>query len=811
MPSTDPTYQLSLTGLFNLVSMSPTLTLTDKQQLPNPPFLVTGPYLDLAGNENYQQTVDLFAWSGNHTLMLYSDASTAKLRPLPSTLLAPENDPYQFVNATLSVTAACVDLYGNQLTSTAATSSTTLQWTDPLVAPAAWPGLSIGYLIEQDLLHLDPVLRLQLEWKLPSSQITETQRIGLMLQYARIYQQLARSKASLTCSILTQPITEASERFGSKVLNGLLQERVTLILDALYLGVVSHLPLPEIRFTLNKRTGNYIQQILCPLNTSLTVTMTNVPPVTSVILPQHNAEDTGAASIRKFASRFESALQFLGAKLMIGQTVEVGAPNLYFLSTGAVGMQIGVTPIEGREQTIYVGYAPQPLGLQTYTRSQIATTGLAALIANPNGTTNLFTPAADATAACTNLDVDVSMNGFLNTLDALLAPDMAVPASLIGDGILQQMIAAKEQIADTLSQTVLSLSTANQDGGAPLAAACQCYEQSMLRSASSFYNVDAIAVYSVSIANAPSATMNLFGHMELNRDDVTISPFNCSVSSESGYAPIAISVRTKGSVDELAMPTTLRIHALEVDLQTVTITTDGAGDQSDYTFGTWLEYAIPFEKPMDIPSVTVTLPLRACPQPVQLLGQSCTGASPSTAAPISQTLQWSLSGTYQRNCIAQDSLLVTIATNTAEADSRARTGTGQDIVDALALYNALSPLIAPYLGTSLQDQVPPLALSSTTKDAIAAFAGAANYIQQCLPVAARGINGPPRAGETYQYEISEGPASETDDTWVMLVHQVSEGAPLSALVPSIPGCQTTQPRTDRPPPRCLRSLSPSDL
>lgn len=780
----DTDYSSSLSSLFSLVGITPSVTGGGKT--------VTGPMM-VASTQTPQsqtpyvflQSFNLLALAGNHTLTLYADPSLAKHRPLPLNLRT--HDPYQYVGRELNIAVSLVDVYGDVLRKEAYDpTSVTLPWIDVPAAPNAWPGVTISYEIDRVAVVNTPLLRLHMHWKAGRG-LTEAQRISTMMLFGRIYHQLGHGEASVDFSLLpAAPLTEAGEIL-KRPLAVTLQSHVALILDALYAGL-NECPLPEITLLMPRDARDYTALSLTQLAASVRITLNGGGGSATSSLQEYLHRGDGAASLRQFATQFETALSLLGAKLMVGSTGADGESSLWMMNTSASGVSIKVTPAASNS-----GYAPLPLSLQLQTRADCGT-DLNHFILNGGGKQfDLISP-----VPCTGMDVDGTMASFLQTLDMLLTPASAVLAEQVLQGqVLQQMVMAKQTLADVLSGYAVPLTDTDVQATAITTAARECYRQNILAAASSYYSVDALAMYTVEITNSPQTRVNVFGHLKASsQSEVSLSPLTCQWQGQTSYAPVAISVREKGSVDEVKLPTSLQIDALEFNLQTVQVQMQD-GSTGSYTYGTWLHYALPPE-PLSLAAEIVALPLRSYPQSVALQSQQ---AAPQQAAAeqtlLSHMLSWDLACNFQSNYVAQDSLLVTVQMNTLGFSAKMLGDATTDLVDALGQYQMLMAKIGPTLA-ALPTHYGQQSLPQNMQDALAAFGGAAQLVAAQAgnrPTTARGFSD---GTSQFTFEVLDGPADLSrplDSPWIVRVLPPVGNNPLpdvASLVPGLDGYQATR-------------------
>jgi hypothetical protein len=786
--STNARYQLSINNLFHLCSFQPTLTHQNKTYPLSTQPLVSSPTTPV--NRTCSQTLDLMDAMAKHqgidNFLSPNTSFTDELMELAELLLSdvlmhPAYDPYQYVGDQLELNPSWVDIFGNSLLISDVDDTFNIPWTDPLVGLNSWPGLSVSYgvkNISHDLLWEETVLQLHIDWR-PPSHITSNDLKSAnryRLQYAKIYHQLNSTYtwAFVDSSMLPEQLLDTC--INKKTLITELRTIAWKILIALdtHFYIPDHtvsfdpinIPLKGMPFNTN---------VLFPLSINLHIQLNpdylvyltdglTANDVNTACNLQPRSSGEGAVSLEPFARDLEKAMETMDYKVMNGN--KENSNDLWILRYGATGLQINLQTVQSNE--LFHGYAPPPVMTELYNSGTLDpssyNTFLTAL--DPD---NIFALSDDL--AVSNLDTDKTFATYLIQLEQLLTAKnaMALSASSIQavQSALNYCQQTKYLLAFGLPANVLNL----HNGEAGNVNAQNAYTQAMLKRATNFYDVDAVALLNTTLqlntAQDPDGLLNSIGiygeFLSQDNNEIQFSAVEGIINLLDGQLSVNIMSQRKGLLEAVTLPGSLQIKAFEINMQSLSInpfTFDEGNNPPDYRIGEWIRFVIP-PAPITSPQQEIGLPMRAFPKTPVITAQGF--SQPQEITSLEDAKSWLLQGTYRHNYIAQDAIKVRCIVNTLPPVSASLSDTSLSLVNALSLYSILAEKINPYLSNAiLEDETSMNTI--TNQYAVEAFAAISQVIAQSTrqPVIGKKHlqfalgDGPGQI--VYSFYISEAPA-----------------------------------------------------
>ncbi|HTO80790.1 MAG TPA: hypothetical protein VMQ73_01090, partial [Methylomirabilota bacterium] len=453
---------------------------------------------------------------------------------------------------------------------------------------------------------------------------------------------------------------------------------------------------------------------------------------------------------QQFATDMEAVLAPLGMRVMAGDLDVPGGAKFWLLRWQGNGLQVGFKPGG-------MGFAPTPIATSLQSRQGIQPSLFTTAGYNFQPDffiTNPLNP--------TNMDMDSVLSSFLTAVETFLSPEYAIPAAIAAGPQVDACIAHKQTLAQELAARVVPLAETDADP-ALLAAATTKYQQACLLDLRNFYAVDADAAVNVTVT-APQTPPDLivYGHFTLPQgSDIMVSAGQSRISDTDPALAVSLSARHKGWEASFELPTDFRVEALELVTGTISVTDpdEPSGQPRKYVVGTWLRFVTDSDLDLTLASPpTIPLPLRSYPAAPVLSAQSY-AQIPGTQ--LESVKSWSFDCTYLHQPAAQDTVHITAELNGPPKAVRLMATRGLDLLDGLALFQAIYPPISAEFDAHLR--LGTSGPTSTTLDAITNFV----LLVQCIaenfayvPTGGNALGGPPG----FKFALNEF-ATDGDPDW----------------------------------------------
>lgn len=772
------------------------------------------------------ETPDPTIWRYRHVVPLVASWPD-KVEDWPADLTqTPQYSPYKWIGQTAAVDLRWTDLFGNEWPSGQGSPnpavSVPLQYTDPLIALSQLPYLSINYRFESG--GGGPQLALNFAVQLPTGNVSppqppypdddtgSTRKCNDLRAYAQAYYQLADPNvaATITTSLLVaagkpQPVTIAIDAIRNTIL------KIYGYLYACPLGSVAPQPptLDPLTLTVPPNgTVSVAQDVKYPLTVALALSRPAplvatpfqsgpVESISTTIAPLTAVQGGDAHSLASFAKDFENAFQTQQLVIAVGPSAGEGlsanSRQVWVVHYGASGLNITI-----HTDIAPANFAPRPLSNQLQS-TDVQVHQFDAAQGKLSDTMS--------TVTVTNVDLDAQMQKFLSAVDLMFSATDAIPAALIDTSALNGLSSSKQTLVDCLVGSLekpdaypgyitdLNTGTSYADGSyqptdpiAPrIVAAVDRYRQECLIRLSSFYDMDAVTVPTVSatfgVPDDPG--LYLFGHLAVDGSSAKAS--GNSADAETGFSltsgkcalattpkPMAFGLFAKhvSAQSVYACTPSFVIDAIQHDVTHVSV------DNATYDVGGWLTFVIPRPALTDVPALAIPIVLRAFPQPPQLMVQSGVQLLADRDAPPSDgnaDLQlllaktWALKGTYQHTFAAQDTVHLKAEINVSTEDAApvivmAAEG-GRDLIDTLIDFNLNYPPLQAFFAANHLDSIrdPQKAKNlPLLTSALNAFATLVNEVaisiwpKKPAPAAVRLAVGDALVAYESQYQIQDG-------------------------------------------------------
>ena len=783
MPASDPGGPGALNQLYNLITAeSVTINGTVLPTTGLPP--VFGPVNqngDSAGRWTYRHVFPLIAsWPNS---------------PPPT---PPDScNPYKLIAQTAAFGLMWTDLFGNEWGPVQPAVSTTLKYVDPLVSLSQLPYLTFDYIFQTA--NNTPQLQIPFTFTPPTYASGDaTRKQNDIAAYAQSYYQLTGSQiaATVTTSLVLAsgqpaPIAVAVDTISNNIL------KIYAALVALPLGGTQAAPavlLDPIAVTVPPGGTQLNNALKYPLTVTLTFTRNGpiadgfpadgpVKTVSTTIAPHTAGQSGDAHSLTDFATKFETA--FTAQDLVIavgasaGQGLTANSRQVWVVCYGALGINISF------QTASPANFAPRPLDNVLRSRS------VSVRQVNNDGT--LGDASTAATVAVTDIDLDAQMQKFLTAVDLMFSAADAIPTALLNTPALNALSSSKQTIVTHLIDYVTDLASGKSysSGGFtpsdPIAAAADSYQQECLIRLGAFYDMNSVAVPTVTatFGGASDPGLNLFGHPAQASDaaadgekEFTLTSGKCALATTATPMAIGLFAKNVSSYKSYVGDPSFVIDAIQHDVTPITV----AG--ATYEVGSWLTFVNP-RAPLAMPPLDIPIPLRAFPQPPQLLVQNAVELINDPDAPQStdDNLQlalakaWSLNGSYQHAYTAQDTVHLDVKINIGLGGAvglRAALAS-KDLLDTLVEFNLIYPQLQTIFASGNLGGIrtPAQAQQATTlKNALQSFASLVDDVATCswtisspVPMLL-GAPGEGLVARESQYRIDDGYNVETPtDIW----------------------------------------------
>jgi hypothetical protein len=696
---------------------------------------------------------DVTRWNYRHVFPLVASWPN----PAPSTPPAGCN-PYTYIGQTAGFGLMWTDLFGNEWGPVASSLSTTLKYLDPLVSLSQLPYLTLD--CEFVSVGQAAQLQINLTVALPTYASGDaTRQQNDIAAYAQAYYQLTGNQVAAT--VTTSLVLASGQPAPIPVDVGAISADILKIYSALVaipLGGTQPPPpltLDPIAVTVPQANT----ALKYPLTVALTLTRNGpiadgfpadgpVKTVSTAIAPHTSGQTGDAHSLTDFATKFEAAFAAQDLVIAVGASAGEGltanSRQVWVVCYGALGINITIA------SATPANFAPRPLDNVLLSRSAVSVRQL-----NQDGT--LGDDSTAASVAVTDVDLDAQMQKFLAAVDLIFSATDAIPTALVNTSAIDALSVSKQAIVTNLIGYVTDLASGKSysDGGwgpnDPMTAAAYLYQQQCLIRLSAFYDMNSVTVPMVTATfnGAADPGINLFGHPAQAADstadgekEFTLTSGKCALATPTPPAtgtPMAIGLFAKNvtfSKQYVGNPSFV-VDALQHDITPVTI------NNETYEVGPWLAFVNP-RPDLAMPQLTIPIPLRAFPQPPQLLTQTALelindpDAPQSTDDNFQLTLAkaWSLNGSYQHAYAAQDTVHLDVKINIGLSGAVAlgAMAAPKDLLAALVEFNLIYPQLQALFVSNKLDAIrtPQQAQAAATlKNALQSFATLVGDVATC--------------------------------------------------------------------------------
>ncbi|TCO71650.1 hypothetical protein [Rhodovulum euryhalinum] len=631
--------------------------------------------------------------------------------------LPPGDNPYAHVGKAVEIGLSRVDLFGNLWAGGNEGGALATAHDDPLIPPSTLPYLAFSHAFEggpqAPRLVVTPVLTPPVYVAESASDESARQRKSADLAaYAAAYYQIAdiagqaQVDATLTTSLLpgaALPVDVAA--LAADLLTAYRTIHATPIAPTFPATPPPVQPLTPLSAPVDP--GGLAPGLAVPLSVRLTIARrgpfapdvpadSRVRSVTLAVPPRMDAAPGGTSplSLDAFKAGFKAAFgahdRVLAAGADRNATGGDAGRQLWVVRYGRTGLspEFATAPPPC--------FAPRPLSNRLVSRDVLVPT-LA-----EDGT--LSDSPGQRITVC-DLDLDTAMRRLLDAIDAMFAPQRAIPAALVNRAALNRLAEAKKAIVEKLVHFVTEIrldgARTPPAGAAALAAAQDRYRQECLIEMGNFYEMVSVAVLEVTTAVGGVANpepMNLFGQTmpgpgrtgaPSTAPSYALTAGKAAVSPAGSPMAIGLFARNKTQQSTYVADLTFSLTAIEHELSEVRI-----GDTA-FTSGGWLGFLDP-PAPLSVGRVEIPIPLRAFPIPPDLVAQQALprfGAKPgamSAAEALARARSWVLEGIYRHPFVAQDRVELEVTVNSGAAGAMLL-AVAPDVIDALIALDALLP------------------------------------------------------------------------------------------------------------------------
>lgn len=705
-PTTDPPSQaqdqIYLQQQFNLLGVSlPSVTLYQN-------YLPAGPINE--GQDELGEIDDYIGrWNYNSVIPYYKFVQNEE-----------ENidhyaNPYAGLGSTVDMQLNWQDMFGNlpNLSQPLPNAQMQLLYTDPIVALSMWPSLSAYFLFTS--VATDPTLQLSLCFDTARYENNDTARKNASIDletYVLLYYQLLGGDMEISYRS-TIDGTQGGEFGPSRPVDvaALVNDFITPIIDYLHAityqgsgdpsGISS--PYQGISSSVDpNQVANYSDTI--PLMVDFSMHRTahvdphfqneqSVTHAVTLLEPQAQEEaclfsENNSLSLLYFAQQFEHTFQNqptqgILLKVATSTNLEQQAsnaakiPTLWFVRFDNTGTD-GIRYTYDNSKAFF--FAPIPLStslisLQTPLSSY--ETGQPYPVGSP------------VVTSFVDIDLDAWGAQFLNAVDAVLAPGLAVPAFLLDNGArIQQILDAKQKLAEAIEGTIdFIIETSAEDQLiANIGNAQEKWKQQILIELAATYKYSAAVQTPAQVASSyssnneepptPPYVARLYGdvvgdgaHTSGINDGVNQASTEYSLSTAklplgSGASWLTYLFEAKDTPEYRNFTfdnIQYQVSHLEQDLSSV------AGIEG-YLASTWLTFVIPLDQMgEEVGSIDIPVVLRSYPTPPSITAQAPLYPTQNNIETIDQARTWDFVYQYTNAVAAQDTIETQVEFNIPEA------------------------------------------------------------------------------------------------------------------------------------------------
>ncbi len=688
------------------------------------------------------------------------------------------DNPYNGIGSIATIDFNWVDLFGNDFLHQGAYAKTLplkMTYRDEIIGLHQLPGLSIHYEIMSGILNLNLSFSTTRYNTSPSKtgktekQINAEQAAGKKLAEQDLYTYTSsyyQMQALFTNNGATKPLVLTN------TLNKTNFDITAADVYNLYNGIILYLqsvnstvlPPPQITTwvcnTISITTSKPIFELDVKLVIKRDATLIDpnfkyvkhVNSVTASIKPDTGeASDGSTGSLKGFVRKFETSFNTTTTnwyKVAIGDDKTAVSANtpvkkiwIVQFGTGMIDFQINSA------KPLF--FAPPPLANSVVNLNKVqmmsytSTTGL-----------STATPVVSKNFASINLDKWAST--VLTAIDDFLLPEFAIPASIIGVGIIEpipkngvnhyeKILNIKKQLADCISQNIVPIEGTTSP---PATATITKFKEELLKKLSTANDIEVIVQNPVTVNATTSGKTNI----KLFGKPVNISgePVGTSKKSDPNYslstAEIDIDdtklsdqnliylLTLKGPVIEDSVKLKLEFNLSHVQHQLVRESNLGSTE-----IGSWLSFVEPITgtqlKALNMNvdlgltgSTRIPLLMRSYPTPPSILEQTYKTEIPASASSLVDLLKWDYKFTYTSVAAVQDESIIHINFDVKDTHLNGNevpipaTSLPTSLANFIALYPEIKADFVSALAKVNANTTPTDLIYKTAKVAIKAFA-----------------------------------------------------------------------------------------
>ncbi|HAS39087.1 MAG TPA: hypothetical protein DCS93_01345 [Microscillaceae bacterium] len=647
-------------------------------------------------------------------------------------------NPYAGLGDNVAMQLNWQDMFGNlpNLSQSLSNAQMQLLYTDPIVALSMWPSLT-GYFLFTTIAST-PTLQLSLCFDVTRYQEPDTARNNASIDletYVLLYYQL--TSGDLAVSYRSTIDGTQADKFGPSQMidtNDLVTNFVTPIIDYLQAVVVhgtaspSGIPSPYqgMSNTVDpSQVASYSDTIPLMVNFSMQRTahvdpnFQNVESVVHAVTPlepqakanacEFSESNNDSLSLQYFAQQFESTFQnqpTQGILLKVATTTNLEqsassvaqTPSLWFVRFDNTGTN-GIYYTYDNSKAFF--FAPIPLSTSLISLQTAI---------NSYQTGQPYPVGSPVVKSFVDVDLDAWGEQFLNAVDAVLAPGLAVPAFLLDNGVtLQYILDAKQTLAEAIEGTIdFIMETSNADKQiANIGNAQEKWKQQILISLGATYKYSAAVQTPVQVQSSYTGTNNepptppyvarLYG--DVVGEDPSNSGTSTKASTEyslstaklplgNGDSWLTYLFETKDTPEYRSFAfknIQYQVSHLEQDMTNVP-------GIDDYLASTWLTFVIPIDNiGEDVGPVEIPVVLRSYPTPPSVTSQQPEYPTQSNIETIDESRTWNFEYMYTNAVAAQDTIETQVELNVPAATPNA-----QKALDVLSLDDALAQFVSVY-------------------------------------------------------------------------------------------------------------------
>lgn len=436
------------------------------------------------------------------------------------------------------------------------------------------------------------------------------------------------------------------------------------------------------------------------------------------------------ASLRGFARDFEAA--FPGLHLAVGNELphkhstnpqlqddpeeQINRP-LWAVHFGKSGIQYDIN------ESYPFFFSPAPL-------ANVLLTGNVNLQGYQSGSAQPLVAAESKRVEA--IDLNIVARDFLVAVEEFLDPAIAIPAAQLKPAQVNQILRAKETIADAIHSQVTNIlaQTDNTDISDRRRIAADALRQKLLVNLVEGFDIETIIQYQVQVqvANAPTGDakwsfersprlvgqpviLNLYNsdtgdQLKTSEFSFALSDAKVPLSPGNSYLTFFFDTKSPEKFENVQLELVFRVNEMEYDI------TDVPGINS-YQASSWLNFILPIEGEPTIDNantigrVDIPVPLRTYPMPPSLVLHRAE-PDPDSLEKLEKIREWQYTFVYEHVDVAQDDIEATLYKN--EPPLGSTTGSAsvnlspaqRPLFEALMNFSTVYPQLLPDLNKLLE-------------------------------------------------------------------------------------------------------------